>query len=212
MLFSLLLLNDDCSLKVEIILLFKDIKERRVGTTVDTDLLELISEMILDGLLFEAVSLKNDVVLAFEDEAVDYEIFLLEQVCLLQEADNFFSVNIVITFLDIHCHKVELRLVYFLPFEFEFLILLHDVVVVEDCEAKLMLIHLALQILEHHMSEAKFLVCSHILGMRQLSVKGHDRSESVSLWNQSKFARGKVMIFTMAIHFALLDCSQIILQ
>ena len=123
MLFSLLLLDDDCSLKVEIILLFKDIKERRVGTTVDTDLLELISEMILDGLLFEAVSFKNDVVLAFEDEAVDYEIFLLEQVSLLQEADNFFSINIVITLLDIHCHKKELRLVYFLPFKFELLIL-----------------------------------------------------------------------------------------
>lgn len=53
-----------------------------------------------------------------------------------------------------------------MPLLLESLILLHDVVVVEDSEAKLVLVHLALKVLEHHVGQTQLLVRRHILGVR----------------------------------------------
>ena len=147
MLLTLLLFNDNSSLEVEIVLLLQDVEERWICATIDANLLELIPEMILDRLLLKAVPLKDDVVLAFEHEAVDDEVLFFEQICLLQEADNFLSINIVITFLNVHRHKIQWRLIDLLPLLLKFLIFLHDIVIVKDSEAKLMLKHLTLQIL-----------------------------------------------------------------
>lgn len=106
MFFTLLLLNDDCALEVEIVFLFKDIEERWIGASIDTNLLELVSKVVLDWLLLEIVSLQYDVVLAFKHEAIYDEVLLLEQVCFLKETDNFLSINVIVTLLDIHSHKV----------------------------------------------------------------------------------------------------------
>ena len=83
MLLALFLFNDDSSLEVEIVLLLQNVEERWICATVDANLLELIPEMILDRLLLKAVPLKDDVVLAFEHEAVDDEVLFFEQICLL---------------------------------------------------------------------------------------------------------------------------------
>ena len=82
-LLTLLLFNDDRALKVQIVLFLQDVKERWIGATINTNLLELVPEMILDWLLLEAVPLEDDVVLTFEYEAVDDEVFLLKKICLL---------------------------------------------------------------------------------------------------------------------------------
>ena len=70
MLLALLLFYDDGSLDIEIILFFKDVKQGWIGSTIDTNLLELVSEVILDWLLLECVSLQDDIVLALEHETV----------------------------------------------------------------------------------------------------------------------------------------------
>jgi len=64
-LLALLLLNDDRSLKVQIVLFFKNVEERRVGATINSNLLELVSKMVFDGLLFESITRKDDVVFSF---------------------------------------------------------------------------------------------------------------------------------------------------
>lgn len=76
-LLPLLLLHDDGSLEVQVIGLLKDIEQGWVRASVNADFLELVSEMVLDRLLLKAAALQNDVVLAFEDEAVDDEVLSL---------------------------------------------------------------------------------------------------------------------------------------
>ena len=93
------------------------------------------------------------------------------------------------------------------PLLLEPLILLHDVIVVEDCEAELVLEHLRLQVLQHHVPRAQLLVRCHILSMRQLPIEGHDWSERVTLRHQPELSRCEVMVLTMAIHFSLFDSS-----
>lgn len=153
-LFALLLFYHNCALEIQVILFFEYVKQRWVSTSIDSNLLELVSEVILDGLFFKTASLQDDVVLAFEYKAVDDKVLSLEQVRLLQEAHNFFSVDIIIAFLDIHCHEVQIGLSNLLPFLLELFVLLHDIIVVEHSETELMLEHLGLEILEHHVSQA----------------------------------------------------------
>ena len=57
MLLPLLLLYDDCPLEVKVVGFFKDIKEGRVSPSINANLLELVPEVILDGLLLEAAAL-----------------------------------------------------------------------------------------------------------------------------------------------------------
>ena len=83
MLLSLLLLDNDCALHVQVILFLQDVIKWWVSATVDTNLLELVAKVILDGLFFEAVALQNDVILSFQDEAVDDKVLSLKQVSLL---------------------------------------------------------------------------------------------------------------------------------
>ena len=45
---ALLLLHDKHSFEVEVILLLKDVEERRVSSAIDAYLLELVAEVILD--------------------------------------------------------------------------------------------------------------------------------------------------------------------
>ena len=161
--------------------------------------------MVLYRLLLLLVTLVENVVFAFENEAVDDEVLLFKQFRLLQELDHFFCINIVIALFDVHGDEVEWWLVYREPLLLELFILLHDVIVVENCEAELVLEHLRLQILEHHVPRAQLFVRRHILRVRQLSVEGHDRSERVSLGHQAEFPGSEIMILTVAVHFALLD-------
>ena len=62
----------------------------------------------------------------------------------------------------------------------EFFVFLHDVVIVEDSEAKAILEHLGLQVLKHHMSKLQFFVGGHVLAVRDLAVESHDRAESIT--------------------------------
>ena len=144
MFFALLLFDHDRALEIQVVLFFKDVEQGWVGASVDSNLLELVSEVVLDGLFFETASLQDDVVFALEYKAVNNKVLSLKQVRLLQEAHNFLSIDIVIAFLDIHSHKVKIGLSDLCPFLLELFILLHDVIVVEDSEAKLMLEHLGL--------------------------------------------------------------------
>ena len=77
---SLFLLHDEHPLEVEIVFFLQDVEERRISPAVNSYLLELIAEVILDGLLDELVPFVQNVIFAFEDKAVDDEVFLLEQV------------------------------------------------------------------------------------------------------------------------------------
>ena len=60
----------------------------------------------------------------------------------MEVRDYFFAIYIVIAFLDIHSNEIELWFVDFLPLLDESLVLFHDVIIVEDCKAELMLEHL----------------------------------------------------------------------
>ena len=110
--------------------------------------------MILDRLLLKTIPFKDDVVLTFEDEAVDDEVLFFEQICLLKEADNFLGIDIIVTLFNVHRDEVKGWLIDLLPLLLKLLILLHNVIIVEDSEAELMLKHLALQVLEHHVGKA----------------------------------------------------------
>ena len=144
MLFALLLFDHDRALEIQVILFFEYVEQRWVSTSIDSNLLELVSEVVLDWLFFKTASFQDDVVLALEYKAVDDEILSLKQVRLLQEAHNLFSVDIVIAFLDIHGHEVQIGLSDLLPFLLEFFVLLHDVIVVEHSETELMFEHFGL--------------------------------------------------------------------
>lgn len=85
------------------------------------------------------------------------------------------------------------------------LILLHDIVVVEDRKPKTMLKHLRLEIFEHHVSIAELFIRRHVLRVRNLAVKCHDRTERVTLGNQTQLAWRKVMIVTLDIHHRLFN-------
>ena len=74
----LLLLNHDCPLKIQIIFFLKHVKKWRVSASINANLLELVPEVVLDWLLFEAVSLHDHVVLTFEDKTIDNEVFFLK--------------------------------------------------------------------------------------------------------------------------------------
>ena len=150
MLFTLLLLNHDRPLEIQVVLFFKHVEERWVRASINAYLLELVAEMVLDRLLFELLTLNDDVVLALEHEAVDDEVLLFEKVGLLEEVDDLLSVDIIVALLDIHRNGVELGAADLLPLLLELLVLLHNVVVVKDSKAKLMLEHLGLQVLKHH--------------------------------------------------------------
>ena len=76
-LLSLLLLNHDSPLEVEIVDFLEDVEERWISASINANLLELVAEVILDRLLLKAVSLQNDVVLPLQDEAVDDKVLFL---------------------------------------------------------------------------------------------------------------------------------------
>ena len=123
----------------------------------------------------------------------------------MEERDHFFTVYIVIAFLDIHGNEIKLWFVHFLPLLDKSLVLFHDVVIVEDCEAKLMLKHLGLEILQHHVCHIQLLVGGHVFRMRQLPIKCHNRSEGLTFGYKTQFTWCKIVIFTMALHFSFLD-------
>ena len=77
---ALFLLHDKHTLEVQVVLLLQDVEKWRVRATINADLLELVAEVILDGLLLKLVSFVQDIVFAFKDEAVDDEVFFLEQI------------------------------------------------------------------------------------------------------------------------------------
>ena len=164
--------------------------------------------MVFDRLLFERVALHDNVVFPFEYEAVQYEVLFFEEVCLLEERDYFLAIYIVIAFLDIHGNKIELWFVHFLPLLDKPLVLFHDVIIVEDCKAKLMLEHLGLEVLQHHVCHIQFLVGGHVFRMWQLSIKCHDWPEGLTLWYETQLTWCKIVIFTMALHLSFLDESE----
>ena len=79
-LFPLLLLDYDRPLDIQIVFLLQNVKKGRVSSAINSDLLELVAEVILDGLLRELVFFVQDVIFAFKDETVDDEVFFLEQI------------------------------------------------------------------------------------------------------------------------------------
>ena len=88
MLPALLLLHNNGPLNVQVIVfVFQNFKERRVLSAIDTNLLEFVSEVLLDWQFLESGTLQDNVVLTLEDEAVDHEVLTLEKVGALQELD-----------------------------------------------------------------------------------------------------------------------------
>lgn len=81
MLPSLLLLHNDGPLNVQVVVLvFQDLKKGGVLAAIDTDLLELVPEVLFDRQLFEGRPLQDDVVLSLEDEAVDHKVLALQEI------------------------------------------------------------------------------------------------------------------------------------
>lgn len=208
MLLALLLLHQNRPFKVQIVLFFKDFKECRVGATIDANLLELVPEVVLDRLLLECVASHDDVILALEHEAVQDEILLVQQLCLLKELDRLLSIHIVIAFLDIHRDEVKFGLTALLPLLYERLVLFHDVIVVEHGEAEPMREHLRLEILEHHVRKLELLVGRAVLRVRQLAVKRHDWPECLAFGDQAELARSEVVVLAVTVHFMLVNSLQ----
>ena len=106
MFFPLLLFDNDGPFEVEVVFLFENVEEGRISAAIDADLLELVAEVVLDGLLLELVPLNDDVVFSLKHEAVDDKILFFKQVCFLKEADDFLGIDIIVTFLDIHSDEI----------------------------------------------------------------------------------------------------------
>jgi hypothetical protein len=104
--FPLLLLDNDGPFEVEVVFLFENVEEGRVSAAIDADLLELVAEVVLDGLLLELIPLNDDVVFSLKHEAVYDKILFFKQVCFLKEADDFLGIDIIVTFLDIHSDEI----------------------------------------------------------------------------------------------------------
>jgi hypothetical protein len=98
-----------------------------------------------------------------------------------------------------------------LPLLDEALILLHDVIVVEHSETKSMLKHFRLEILKHHVRVPKLFIGCHVFGVRNFTVKRHDRPKRITLGNQTQFPRRKIMIIALDIHHGLLNGLQSLL-
>jgi len=123
----------------------------------------------------------------------------------LEHCDDLVCIDIIVALFDVHSHKVQLRGAMLFPLLNKALILLHDVVVVENCKPKSMLKHLGLEIFEHHVSIAELLIRGHVLGVRNLAVERHDWTERVTLGNQTQLARRKVMVVAFDIHHRLFN-------
>jgi len=81
MLPPLFLLHDDGPLDIQVIVfIFQDLKKGWVLPAINTDLLEFVSEVLLDRQFLEGRALQDNVVLTLEDEAVDNEVFALEEI------------------------------------------------------------------------------------------------------------------------------------
>ena len=146
----------------------------------------------------------DDVVLPFQGEAIRDEVLPLQHIRLQHKRHALFSINIIITFLNIHGHKVELRLSYLHPPLPEPFILVHDVVVVEHGEAVLVHEHFRLQILQHHVYCVQFLVRGHRpMTVGNLPVEGHDWPECLTLRNESQLAGCKVIGLALPVHLFL---------
>lgn len=65
-----LVLDDERSLEVEVILLAQNVTEGRILGCIDADLVKLVPEMILERFFFVVFLLRDDVVLASERDAV----------------------------------------------------------------------------------------------------------------------------------------------
>ena len=77
-----------------------------------------------------------------------------------------------------------------------------------------MLEHLRFQVLEHHVCVTQAVVRSHTLHVAlsctlvtpsDFPVEGHDGTEGVTFWNQSKLSWGLSIHFAEGLHFLLLD-------
>jgi len=87
----------------------------------------------------------------------------------------------------------------------EFFVFLHDVVIVKDCEAKTILEHFGLEVLQHHVSKLQFFVSGHVLAVRDLAVESHDWAESITFRDQSQFSRREVVVFAVTVHLNFLN-------
>lgn len=217
MLPALLMFNDNRALDVQVIeFILKDLKKRGVLSSVNAYTLKLVSEVLFDGQFLEGGALHDDVVLALEDEAVDDEVLTLKQVAPLQELHQLLALHRVITLLDVHRHEIQLWTAVLFPLVDVGFVAAHDVVVVEDGEAELVLEHLGLQVLEHHVRVAEAVVRGHALQRlvalvlsgtrrptRDLAVEGHDRPERVALGDQTQFAWRLLVVLAESLHLLL---------
>lgn len=86
MLATLFLLNYQCALYVEIvILIFKNLKQRGVLAPINPNLLELISEILSYRLLLKRLPLHYHVVLSFQDETTQYKVLPFKEIRSLQK-------------------------------------------------------------------------------------------------------------------------------
>jgi len=77
-LFPVLVLDDERSLEVEVILLTQNFLEGRILATIDADLVKLVPEMILEGFFFGGLFFRDDVVLASERDAVQHIVLFVQ--------------------------------------------------------------------------------------------------------------------------------------
>jgi hypothetical protein len=216
-LLALVLLRQNHPFQVKVVLLLQNLVKTGISTPINTDLLPLVPEVILDrlfGFFLCAVELpSNNVVLPLQRESIGDKVFAFKHVSFQHELDALFRINVIVALLDIHGDKVELRLADFLPPFHEPFILVHDVIVVEDSKSVLLTEHLCLQILQHHMHRIQFLIRRHRpMTMRNLPIKSHDRAESLSLRHKSQLSWSEIIRLTLSVHFLLFHCFKRLFQ
>lgn len=88
------MLHNDCALDVQVIeFILQDFKEGRILTTIDTDTLEFVSEVLFDGELLESRALHDYVVFAFEDETVNNKVLSFEKITSLKELNKLLALD-----------------------------------------------------------------------------------------------------------------------
>ena len=55
------------------------------------------------------------------------------------------------------------------------------------------------------MGELQLLVGCHVLGVRQLSIEGHDGSKCLAFGDQTELARSEIMVLAVTVHFRFFD-------
>ena len=105
-LLALFLFDNNRPFDVQVILFFQNIVEGRISAPINANLLKFVSKMVLNWLLFEGLTLDYHIVFPFQNKTVEDKVLLLQKIGLLKETNYAFGIYIIITFFNVHCHKI----------------------------------------------------------------------------------------------------------